>query len=47
LTDKPMSAYQILSILDYLARQPINMRLMNEIIKLFKAEAEQQEKETK
>ena len=40
-----MSAYQVLAILDYLARQPINMRLMNQFIKLFMEECEQQEKE--
>lgn len=45
MTNTVMSAYQVLSILDYLANRPINMRLMHEMIKLFKEEAEQQEKE--
>lgn len=47
MTNNVMSAYDVLSMLDYLARRPINMRLMNQFIKLFMEEAEQQEKEGK
>jgi len=47
MTKSIMSPYDVLSILDYLANRPINMRLMHEIIKLFKVEAEEQEKEDK